>query len=140
MSVPPGGVHFLYTWVIYRGNARLVDCNGQSWSRPKARRPASLTAGAKEALAVSFALPFGDLVDAHRRRQQKRDVRARGDRDPVRVPDGEPPPGDLRHGRALAVHRVLVVGDVALDVVDRPAHDLDRVALVEEREQRLCDR
>ena len=58
--------------------APLVDCNGRMWSRPKARRPSSQAAGAKDGVAQRGAhLKMGDEARRGPRRRHQHPQGAR---------------------------------------------------------------
>src|SRR4029079_16715415 len=78
------------------------------------------------------------LVDGNGRGQDERDIFVRTDLDAVRISDGEPALRDLGNLLAIALELVLVIRDLALDiVVDAGAFDLEPLA--QRREQRFLD-
>src|SRR6185369_16224912 len=79
------------------------------------------------------------LVDRDRRRKDEGDVLVGADLDAVRISDGEPALRDLGNLLAIALELVLVIRDLALDIVVDAAGALDLEALTQRREQRLLD-
>jgi len=66
------------------GGVHLVDCNGQSWSRPQARRPAFQAAGAKARVARGgwhLSMPDDDRRVPQRRHQRPQGARPSGTSD-----------------------------------------------------------